>query len=1110
MASSDKSENRHQSMSERAQRRFDALFPDRDSLPAPMNMAQAEALRLRIAELEVRLANQRVAAEAPSNQATSESTAEMKAATSSSSTRSDQHSVEGHHGDPRVTKQIAEASRNDIAGEEFYSSRWLTSMLAVLLGALVLISVTSLGSDTPILIFLGILSALIVASLVFVWKKIYLPARIIVPFAFLATLVFLSVTGKGIYDGGVLALSIFIAVSILIWGKRAPFISGILSLIGLAWIAYQRGVFNNPTGIEFGDYYTFSIILVVNIGILQVLVNRLESTSQRAQNKNALEDLNRELISLKASLEKRVEQRTQDLMLAAQVARTVSETTDLYELLYHSVELIRDRYNLHYTQIYLIDANTGTLVLKAGTGSVGAELLRRGHKLLLDARSINGKAAAEKRTVIVPDTSQNPSFLPNPLLPDTRSEMAIPLIVNGSVVGVLDLQSERVGSLNETNLPAFEALAGQLAVAVQNAYLYTEVQEAHSELETQIRDLTEKGWREFLDAIERGQKIGYAFDQTHVLPLEEGAITLPPTQAALTAPIALTGMKLGTIQLTPRPDHTWSEPDREVTRAVAAQLAQHIDNLRLLAQAEKYRKEAEHALRRLTRQGWDALQVRNDLAPGYIFDSNEVRPWIEDRNGHGSTGIKHPLLVRDQPIGEMAVEGSDSSDEARAIVAAVARQLSGHIENLRLSQEIEKRAYELATVADVSTTASTLLDPDRLLQSVVDLAKNRFGLYHVHIYLVDESWQTLLLTAGAGEAGRQMMAEGWNIPMDHPRSIVAQVARTRKSVIANDVYHDKNSNFLSNRLLPNTRSELAVPMIVGDKLLGVFDVQSDVVGRFSDEDASIYTTLAAQVGVALQNARLYMEQAATVSQLRELDRLKSSFLANMSHELRTPLNSILGFADVMLEGLDGELTEYMDNDLRLIQKNGQHLLYLINDVLDMAKIESGRMNLNPERFNVHGVLEEVMGITSSLAGEKNLSILIDETSDREIEIFADNMRLRQVMINLVNNSIKFTEKGHILLCASPLDSARILITVEDTGIGIPPDQLEAIFQEFTQVDSSTTRKVGGTGLGLPISRRLVEMHGGRLWAESTGIPDQGSKFFVELPLEARITEIVEK
>jgi signal transduction histidine kinase len=185
-------------------------------------------------------------------------------------------------------------------------------------------------------------------------------------------------------------------------------------------------------------------------------------------------------------------------------------------------------------------------------------------------------------------------------------------------------------------------------------------------------------------------------------------------------------------------------------------------------------------------------------------------------------------------------------------------------------------------------------------------------------------------------------------------------------------------------------------------------------------------------------------------------------------------------------------------------------LHLINDVLDMAKIESGRMNLNPEKFRLHDLLEDVNSITSSLASERNLALFIEPDSDQEVEVYADNTRLRQVMINLVNNAIKFTEKGKITIHAAKQDSTTVLIAVKDTGIGIPAEKLEDVFQEFTQVDTSTTRKVGGTGLGLPISRRLIEMHGGRLWVESTGISGEGSTFFIELPIEARITEVIEK
>jgi signal transduction histidine kinase len=460
--------------------------------------------------------------------------------------------------------------------------------------------------------------------------------------------------------------------------------------------------------------------------------------------------------------------------------------------------------------------------------------------------------------------------------------------------------------------------------------------------------------------------------------------------------------------------------------------------------------------------------------------------------------------VRGETIGQLTVAGlKNISPEALELANNIAAQVGAHIENLRLLEVNEKRARELETVAVVSTTASTTLDPDELLLSVVNLTKERFNLYHAHIYLADESWNTLLLASGAGEIGKQMVMSGHAIPMNTEKSIVAHATRERAAHIVNDVRAEPD--YLPNPYLPDTRSEMAVPMISGDKVIGVFDVQSDQIGYFSQEDANIYTTLALQVAVALQNARLYQEQSATVAQLRELDRLKSSFLANMSHELRTPLNSILGFADVMLEELDGPLTENMNNDLGLIYKNGQHLLHLINDVLDMAKIESGKMNLNIEKFNLQEIIEEVTSITAPLASEKNLALYIEPDSDHEVEINADKIRLRQVMINLINNSIKFTEKGNISIHVAREEN-NVLISVKDTGIGIPMELLESVFQEFTQVDTTTTRKVGGTGLGLPISRRLIQMHGGRLWAESTGRDGEGSTFYVFLPIEAKIEE----
>jgi signal transduction histidine kinase len=605
-----------------------------------------------------------------------------------------------------------------------------------------------------------------------------------------------------------------------------------------------------------------------------------------------------------------------------------------------------------------------------------------------------------------------------------------------------------------------------------------------------------------MDGIRNSERMGYAYDQAAVEPFLAPA----PREQGVRETINVLDEQVGNIYLKEDPSRPLTEQDREMVSAVARQVAQQVENLRLLADAARARANAEEATRRLTRQNWQSFTSQRGDTLGYAYDSLQVIP-IEQAEVPQDMSFAQPLRVRGEVIGQLAAAGlRDVSPEAIQLANNIAEQVSIQVENLRLFELNEKRASELETVAVISTAASTTLDPDQLLQSVVDLTRERFNLYHAHVYLTDESWNTLLLAAGAGDIGRQMVMSGHAIPMNSEKSLVARASRERLPLISNDVRIQPE--FLPNPYLPDTRSEMAVPMISGDRVVGVFDVQSNVVGNFTQDDANIFTTLALQVAVALQNARLYQEQSATVAQLRELDRLKSSFLANMSHELRTPLNSILGFADVMLEELDGPLTENMQTDLGLIYKNGQHLLHLINDVLDMAKIESGKMNLNVERFNLQEVIEEVTSITSTLASEKNLALFIDSTSDHEVEINADKIRIRQVMINLVNNAIKFTERGKISIHVAREEN-NVLISVKDTGIGIPMDHLESVFQEFTQVDTSTTRKVGGTGLGLPISRRLINMHGGRLWVESTGVNGEGSTFYVFLPIEAKIQQDIE-
>jgi signal transduction histidine kinase/CheY-like chemotaxis protein len=292
-----------------------------------------------------------------------------------------------------------------------------------------------------------------------------------------------------------------------------------------------------------------------------------------------------------------------------------------------------------------------------------------------------------------------------------------------------------------------------------------------------------------------------------------------------------------------------------------------------------------------------------------------------------------------------------------------------------------------------------------------------------------------------------------------------------------------------------------VPLAVKGRAIGVIELESrGAEHNYTPEEINLAMTMANQAAVVLENARLYEEQRQTAERLREVDKLKTQFLANMSHELRTPLNSIIGFSRVILKGIDGPLTELQQTDLSAIYNSGQHLLGLINDILDLSKIEAGKMELNFDEVDLKPIIKGVMSTAIGLVKDKSIELEQQMPEDLPI-IWADSNRVRQVLLNLVSNATKFTERGKITLKVD-YDAEWITISVTDTGIGIPQDKLESIFEEFTQVDGSSTRSVGGTGLGLPITRHFVEMHGGTITAQSElGV---GSTFTIKLPIHAPV------
>lgn len=565
-----------------------------------------------------------------------------------------------------------------------------------------------------------------------------------------------------------------------------------------------------------------------------------------------------------ATLEERVAERTRNLELAGEVGRAVSQVRALDVLLKDAAELIRKQFDLYYVQVYLTDPSQTNLVLQAGTGQVGNELLARGHRLPLNSASINGRAATEKHSVVISDTTTSATFKPNPLLPNTRSEMAVPLQIGERVVGVLDMQSEIAGSLSTDVLAAFEALAGQMAIAIQNANLLAEAEQSRAEVEKQARRLARAGWVEYLDAIHQPEQTGFVFEKNQLLPFD--GVEAPQTQGganALAASISVTGEQLG--ELVVNVEESKQTPQTvELVNIVARQVSQQIENLRLLESANRYRAEAEQASRRTTIEGWKHyMEARTTESLSYLYDLNEVRPYQAETNlqtDEQATTLS--LKVHDETVGQLSIQGLDPSDtEGLTLATAVAERLSAHLESLRQLEEtksgqleLDNRARQLAAVAEVSTASSRELNVQKMLESVVQLTQRRFGLYHAHVFTFNTQTQALEIAACGWQAGDEH--EGTHgttaIPLAQEQSLVARAARTRQAVIANDVHQEPG--WLPNPLLPETASEMAVPLVIGDQLLGVMDVQADHVNAFSTEDANIHTTLASQIATALQNA----------------------------------------------------------------------------------------------------------------------------------------------------------------------------------------------------------------------------------------------------------------
>jgi signal transduction histidine kinase len=326
--------------------------------------------------------------------------------------------------------------------------------------------------------------------------------------------------------------------------------------------------------------------------------------------------------------------------------------------------------------------------------------------------------------------------------------------------------------------------------------------------------------------------------------------------------------------------------------------------------------------------------------------------------------------------------------------------------------------------------------------------------------------------------------------------VVGRAALERRTIHLPDVLADPEYEWVEAQRLGNFRSVLGVPMLREGIPIGVIAIWREEVKPFTEKQIELITTFADQAVIAIENVRLFTEIQEKSRQLELASQHKSEFLANMSHELRTPLNAILGYTELILDGIYGEVPEKIKDVTERLGKSGRHLLGLINDVLDLSKIEAGQLTLSLSDYSLKDVVQTVSMAMESLAAEKHLALKVSVAPDLPPGR-GDERRITQVLMNLVGNAIKFTEEGAVQIDASAANG-QFIVAVADTGPGIAETDQQRIFEEFQQVDSSITREKGGTGLGLAIARRIVEMHGGRIWV--TSAPGRGSTFAFTLPV----------
>ncbi|MDQ3006832.1 MAG: GAF domain-containing protein, partial [Chloroflexota bacterium] len=774
-----------------------------------------------------------------------------------------------------------------------------------------------------------------------------------------------------------------------------------------------------------------------------------------------------------AQLHSETQRRARETAALVEIGRDISSSLEASTVLNGIATHAKDLLNAHLSALFLPEGDGKTF---RAIAAVGREAEQVRNDTINLGQGLLGDIAQKKFGEIVNDTGSDPRTI---LITGTQEEpdehlIAVPLLANDELKGLMAVWRTGKGTeFIEAELEFLNGLARQAVIALQNAQLFAEVTET---LEQQTAT------SEVLQVL--------ANSPTDIRPV----MHVIARNAA-----RLSGLADALIDI----------EDNGLLRVAA-----HYGNIPMFPVGEGI------PLNRDSVAGRAILEARTlqtlHKQPGEASEYPEGDRWA-NKYGYQTT-CSVPLLREGKAIGVITIRRHEPNllnTKQIALIETFASQAVIAIENVRLFNELQTRNREITESLEQQTATSDILrviassptDIQPVLEAVAQNAARLCDADDVQIYKVDGNVLRQVTHYGPIPA----LQEGETLPLA-PGLVTGRAILEHRTIHIEDVQQLSETEFPDSIALQKRlghRSTLATPLLREGNAIGAIVVRRNEVRPFSQKQVSLLGTFADQAAIAIENVRLFNEAQEARASAEQANEAKSSFLATMSHEIRTPMNAVIGMSGLLMDTeLDKEQRDYAET----IRNSGDALLAIINDILDFSKIEAGRMDVEHQPFDLRECVESALDLTSGRAIEKGLDIAYIMEDDVPVGIKGDVTRLRQILINLLSNAIKFTEKGEVVLTVSSVQSTgisdstdyRSLITVRfsvrDTGLGISETHMSRLFQSFSQADSSTTRKFGGTGLGLAISKRLAEMMGGELHAESEGI-GKGSNFIFSIKTE---------